>query len=192
VAIPQLVIYNIQLPRLRELTPDFNDALYCWLYIMDQANQKKLTIQEVIEMTPELRTFMDNDKGFQQYCAQYHRAAADPETQDEYYRWINEQMRQQSMMAAAEQRGRKAGEEIGEQRGREAGEEIGEQRGRKAGEETGRKAGEEIGRKAGEEIGEQRGRKEGQADLISILNELGVSPDILSQAASKLDANNQN
>ncbi|MDR1205643.1 MAG: hypothetical protein LBL26_09225, partial [Peptococcaceae bacterium] len=130
--------------RFREHAPDFNDALDCWLYAMDEANQKNLTIQEVIDMTPELQTFMNNDKGFQQYCAQYHRVASDPIIQDEYYRWLNEQMRQQGMIAAA------------------------------------KKEGEQIGRKAG------------WSDMITVLNELGVSPDILRQAETKLDASTQN
>jgi hypothetical protein len=148
VAIPQWAVYNLQLPLFREHAPDFNDALDCWLYAMDTANQKNLTIQEVISMTPELQTFMNNDKGFQQYCAQYHRVASDPKTQDEYYRWINEQMRQQGMIAAAEKRGEKRGEE--------------------------------------------RGRKAERSDIIAVLNELGISPDILRQAETKLDTNDQN
>jgi hypothetical protein len=136
VAIPQWAVYNIQLPRFREHAPDFNDALDCWLYAMDEANQKNLTIQEVIDMTPELQTFMNSDKGFQQYCAQYRRVASDPKTQDEYYRWINEQMRQRGMIAAAEKR---------------------------------------VEKKA-----------------LSILSELGVSPDIIKQVEAKLDTNDQN
>jgi hypothetical protein len=103
---------------------------------MDEANQKNMTIQEVIDMTPELQTFMNSDKGFQQYCAQYQRVASDPNTQDEYYRWINEQWRQQGMIDAAEKRGEKK--------------------------------------------------------ALLILSELGVSPDILKQAETKLDANDQN
>jgi hypothetical protein len=97
-------------------------------------------IEEVIHMTPSLQPFMDSDKGFHQYCAQYHRVASDPAVQDEYYRWVNEQMRQQGMMIAAEERGEKRGEE----------------------------------------------------NVITVLNEIGVSPDILRQVEAKLNTDKQN
>jgi phage terminase small subunit len=82
-------------------------------------------------MTPQLREFMNNDEGFQQYCAQYHR-------------WINEQMRQQGMIDAAQ--------------------------------------------KTGEQIGRQTER----ADMIAVLRELGVSPEVLRQAEAKPDTGKQN
>ena len=52
-------------------------------------------------MTPELTLFAERNAGFQQYCEQYNRAASSPEIQEEYYRWINEQMRQQGMIQGA-------------------------------------------------------------------------------------------
>ncbi|MDR1532893.1 MAG: hypothetical protein LBS62_12090 [Clostridiales bacterium] len=52
-------------------------------------------------MTPKLTAFAERNAGFRQYCEQYNRAASSPETQDEYYRWVNEQMRQQGMIQGA-------------------------------------------------------------------------------------------
>jgi predicted transposase/invertase (TIGR01784 family) len=101
VAFKQFSIYNVQLPRLEEMPADFSDDFYCWLYVMNTAMRKKVSIEEVISMTPELQAFAERNTGFQQYCDQYKRAAADPETQKEYYRWINEQMRQEGMKRGA-------------------------------------------------------------------------------------------
>jgi hypothetical protein len=56
-------------------------------------------------MNAQLQQFVKTDDGFRQYCERYNRVAADPETRDEYYRWVNEQMRQWGIVKAAEERG---------------------------------------------------------------------------------------
>jgi predicted transposase/invertase (TIGR01784 family) len=109
VALPQFSIYNIQLPRFREAKQDFTNPLYCWIYAMDTAMQQKITIREVIAMTPELQHFAKADTGFTQYCERYDRVASDPATRTEYYNWINEQIRQQGMLLGAREQGLKEG-----------------------------------------------------------------------------------
>jgi predicted transposase/invertase (TIGR01784 family) len=101
VALNQFSIYHVQLTRLDDTPANYSDDFYCWLYVMNTARQKDLSIEEVIAMTPELQAFAERNAGFRQYCDQYNRVAADPETQEEYYRWINEQMRQEGMKQGA-------------------------------------------------------------------------------------------
>jgi predicted transposase/invertase (TIGR01784 family) len=113
-AFPQLAVYGIQLPRFRETEKDFTDPLHCWLYAMDTAASEKLSIKEVIEMNAKLQQFVTMDEGFRQYCDQYNRVAADPETREEYYRWVSEQMRQQGILQAAREDGERSGELRGE------------------------------------------------------------------------------
>jgi hypothetical protein len=105
VAFSQIATYCIQLPRFREIGKDFTNPLHCWLYAMDTAAQKKLSIDEVVKMNAQLQQFAKTDDGFRQYCERYNLVAADPETRDEYYRWVNEQMRQWGIVRAAEERG---------------------------------------------------------------------------------------
>jgi hypothetical protein len=109
VALDKFSIYNIQLPCFRKLEPDFSNSLDCWLYAIDKAAQDMKTLKEVLDMTPELQAFATHDSGFQQYCQQYDRVAADPATLDEYYRWVNEQMRQAGMWEGAWLQGREEG-----------------------------------------------------------------------------------
>jgi predicted transposase/invertase (TIGR01784 family) len=118
VALPQFSIYNIQLPRFRESEQDFNNPLYCWIYAMDTAMRQKVTIREVISMTPELQHFATGDTGFVQYCERYDRVASDPDTRDEYYNWIDEQIRQHGMMLGAEEKGRLRGVKEGLKEGK--------------------------------------------------------------------------
>jgi predicted transposase/invertase (TIGR01784 family) len=110
VAFPQLAVYCIQLPRFRETEKDFTDPLHCWLYAMDTAANEKLSLNEVIKMNAKLQQFVTADEGFRQYCEQYNRVAANPETREEYYRWVNEQMRQRGIIQAAREDGELRGE----------------------------------------------------------------------------------
>jgi hypothetical protein len=84
--------YNIQLPRLKETEPDFNDGLYCWLYTLYTAKNEGKPIGEVIRMTPPLQEYAQHDAGYQQFCEQYERVSSDQKTRDEYHWWLNAQM----------------------------------------------------------------------------------------------------
>jgi len=113
VALPHFSIYALQLPLLRSAEPDFTDNLYCWLYLLDMAHREKKTITEVLAMTPALQPFTARDAGFAQYCERYNLAASSPRVRDEYFRWINEQMRQAGMMEGAREEGYEAGVRAG-------------------------------------------------------------------------------
>jgi hypothetical protein len=95
VAVDRFGGYNIQLPRLLEMEPDFNSGLYCWFYTLYTAHTEGKSIDEVIKMTPALQEYAAADSGYTQFCEQYNLVSSDPETQDDYYRWIKDQMRQE-------------------------------------------------------------------------------------------------
>ena len=81
--------------RLLEMNPDFNNDLYCWCYILYKAHIEGKTLQEVVEMTPEVATFSEQNTGYQQFCNQYDLVAGDTETRRQYFLWVNEQMRRE-------------------------------------------------------------------------------------------------
>jgi hypothetical protein len=68
---------------------------------------------EVVKMTPQLQEFIKRDSGFEQYCEQYKRVAADPETRAEYYRWVDDVMHQEGVIQWARDEGKQLGIEIG-------------------------------------------------------------------------------
>jgi hypothetical protein len=106
VAFPQLAAYCIQLPRFREAAKDFGNPLHCWLYAMDTAAREKISVEEVIKMHAQLQQFANKDAGFRQFCERYNRVAADPDTRNEYYDWVHEQMREWGMMEGAREQER--------------------------------------------------------------------------------------
>ena len=84
-AISQFSGYNVQLPRLLEMEPDYSSGLYCWFYTLYTAHNENKTISEVIDMTAELKEYAHQDPGFMQFCNLYKLAAADPKTRKEYF-----------------------------------------------------------------------------------------------------------
>ena len=121
-AISQFGGYNVQLPNLLKMKPDFSSELYCWLYTIYTAHKENKTISEVIGMIPELQEYARNDAGFMQFCDQYELVAADPQTRSEYFIWYNNRMREVGMYEAAREIGREEGREIGREIGREESE----------------------------------------------------------------------
>ncbi|GHU35379.1 hypothetical protein FACS1894105_03980 [Clostridia bacterium] len=105
VAAEQFEIYNVQLKRFAESEVDFTDPLSCWIYAMYKAHNEKLSVGEVLDMTPKLRDFAAKDAGFMQYCMQYKRVSAEPSVRKEYMRWVDESMRQAGMVQSARQEG---------------------------------------------------------------------------------------
>jgi len=98
--------YNIQLPRVLEMKPDFTDSLYCWCYTLYNAHTKGKTIQEVISVTPALQTYAEQDIGYQQFCEQYQLVAASPEARHNYVQWCISLMREEGMKEAIREEGR--------------------------------------------------------------------------------------
>ncbi|MCL2386212.1 MAG: PD-(D/E)XK nuclease family transposase [Defluviitaleaceae bacterium] len=99
VAVHHFSGYNIQLPRILEMPPNFEDSLYCWCYTLYTAHLKGITIQEVLAVQPALQTYSEQDMGFSQFCDRYNQVCADPATRDEYVRWTIDQMRQEGERA---------------------------------------------------------------------------------------------
>ncbi|MDR0948817.1 MAG: Rpn family recombination-promoting nuclease/putative transposase, partial [Lachnospiraceae bacterium] len=86
-------IFNVQLPRFREQTHDLKKPLDAWLYLLDTAHQKKVSLKEVIAMEPILQETIDLDAGLKQFTEGYDKAAADPEVQEEYRKYYSEILR---------------------------------------------------------------------------------------------------
>jgi hypothetical protein len=117
-AFDHLVIYNIQLPQFEKTKIDWNDNLHCWLYALNTAKLKNLTIEEVIAMTPQLQEFAKSDIGFRQFGDRYAYAISDPNVRQEYVMWVNELMREQGRYESAIQEGMIKGEIKGKIEGR--------------------------------------------------------------------------
>ncbi|MCL1999178.1 MAG: PD-(D/E)XK nuclease family transposase [Turicibacter sp.] len=125
VAIPNFSGYNIQLPAVLDMPPDFEDGLYCWCYTLYAAHIQGKTIEEVLQMQPQLKAFLDEDEGYKQFCDRFDYFSATPEERDRFISWQLGAMRQEGMFMAAEERGI----EIGLARGLEQGLERGLERG---------------------------------------------------------------
>lgn len=167
--------YNVQLPRVLEMTPDFTNPLYCWCYILYKAHMEEKTLQEVIDMTPEVAVFANADSGYKQFCDQYDLVATNPESRNEYYAWINYHMRVEGELEWAR--------EAGWKQGQEAGMEVGWKQGQEAGMEVGWKQGQEVGREEGREAGREEGREEGmEAGKTTAL--ITVALNLLSTGAT--------
>jgi len=105
IAVPNLAGYNIQLPRILEMEPNFDDELYCWCYTLYTAHQNNQTIQEVVSMTPALQAYAEKNNGFQQFCDRYQLVASSQKARDDYAKWVVSIMREEGMMEGARQEG---------------------------------------------------------------------------------------
>jgi len=83
--------HNLELPRFRELTVDFSNNLHCWLYMMTQAQDKRITLQDIVDNEPRLAKFAKRE-GVKQYMTQYAVATASPQARSEYFSWAQNQM----------------------------------------------------------------------------------------------------
>ena len=133
VAIPNFCGYNVQLPQIENMIPDFESALYCWCYAMHTAHSRGKTVQEVVGMSSELQSFMVLDPGFRQFCERYKFVAQDPKSQKEYVNWVKDLMREQGMKEAAWLRGVEEGRLEGILEGRQEGILEGTLKGRREG-----------------------------------------------------------
>ena len=113
-AMPQFSIYNIQLPQVQESKPDFNSDLYCWCYTLYTAHKENISIQEVLQMTPELASYAEREPGYFQFCERYGLVAADPDTRHEYFLWYMNQLREEGRRITAIEMGMEQGMEQGQ------------------------------------------------------------------------------
>ena len=120
-AIPQFSGYNIQLPRINEMEPDFTSGLYCWCYTLYTAHTENKTIQEVLNMTPELLSYAEREPGYFQFCQRYGLVSADPDTRHEYFLWLKDRWREEGVRISAIEEGLEQGLEQGLKQGMEEG-----------------------------------------------------------------------
>jgi hypothetical protein len=69
-------------------------------------------MQEVVDMTPELKAFAGRDGGFRQFCDRYQFVATDPETRDIYLNWLNERIHRNSVEKEIENKGVAKGQKM--------------------------------------------------------------------------------
>jgi len=104
--------HNLELPRFRKKTVDYSNNLHCWLYMMTQAQDKHITLQEVVDGEPKLAKFAKRE-GVKQYMMQYAVASANPQTRSDYTSWaLNQMLAQEDLRAQkaeAKDEGRKEG-----------------------------------------------------------------------------------
>ena len=111
-AMPKFCIYNIQLPQVQETKPDFSSGLYCWCYTLYTAHKENKSIQEVLQMTPELASYAEREPGYFQFCQRYGLVAADPDTRHEYFLWYMNRLREEGRRITAIEMGMEQGQLI--------------------------------------------------------------------------------
>ena len=117
VAIPNFSGYNIQLPKLEKMEPDFGSALYCWCHAAYTAHAEGKSLKEVVDMSKALQDYALQDPGFKQFCERYNIVSQDPQTQRQYVSWVNDIMREAGIKEAAWLSGEKEGVRKGIQKG---------------------------------------------------------------------------
>ena len=88
-ATDRLEIHNLQLDRfmkeLKNKTPI--NPLQFWLTALCRAQDKKISLREVVKMDAQLQTFYDHDPGFAQFVDRYGTVSSLPEVRKAYRRW---------------------------------------------------------------------------------------------------------
>jgi hypothetical protein len=104
--------YDVQLPCVMDMEPDFDDEFYCWCYTLYKSYHDNKTIQEVVEMTPQLQLIVNSNMGYQQFCERYKLVTADPDAREEYVQWRLDRMKEEGLiMYAREEEREKAAKE---------------------------------------------------------------------------------
>ena len=114
VAIPHFGGYDVQLPNIKNMEPDFSNSLYSWCHALYTADKEGKTMQEVLGGTKELQEYAESNLGFKQFCDRYNLVAGDPKARKEYHSYFLGQLREIGMREAAIEEGL----EIGMQQGR--------------------------------------------------------------------------
>jgi hypothetical protein len=81
--------------------PDWNDDFESWLYVIWKSHELGITPREVVAMHTQLQELANRDVGFEQYCVRYNRVASDNKARREYAMWLDETIRQQSIVDSA-------------------------------------------------------------------------------------------
>ncbi|MDR0991852.1 MAG: Rpn family recombination-promoting nuclease/putative transposase [Ruminococcus sp.] len=125
VAMDYLNIYNVQLTKFREKEHDLSKPLNAWLMMLDTANQKKISVEEVIKMYPELGNTVRSDPGINQFVGQYNVVSNSPLMRSEYDMYLSELFRIGGIEQYAYDEGLEKGIKEGIEQGREEGIEQG-------------------------------------------------------------------
>ena len=129
IAIPNFSGYNIQLPVVPELVPDFTNDLYAWCYTMYTAHAEMKSAKEVVAMIPDLLEYLKQEPGLAQFCERNELVASDPKTRQRYMRWVLDRMKYEGELEGAEEVGFIRGEKKGLAEGLEKGLEKGKAEG---------------------------------------------------------------
>jgi predicted transposase/invertase (TIGR01784 family) len=112
-----LNIYNVLLPKFRAGKHDLSKPLNAWLTLFDTANRKHISIEEVIDMFPELGNTVKSDPGINQFVGQYNVVSQDKITRSEYDMYLSELFRISGIRQYAYEEGENSGVEKGIEKG---------------------------------------------------------------------------
>jgi predicted transposase/invertase (TIGR01784 family) len=119
-ATDKLEIHNLELDKYRKSeAADLNKPLQCWLTALCRAQDREISLREVVKMEAQLQAYYDHDPGFAQFVDRYGTVAALPEVRKAYRRWEYDVMldkleeerkvaKQKAQIAEGEARGEKA------------------------------------------------------------------------------------
>jgi chromosome segregation ATPase len=101
VADDQYSVFYVQIPQFLAKEPDLTDDFDCWIFTIWKSHELRKKPQEVVEMYSKLKEFSTRDVGFAQFCSRFDRVAADDGARKEYIMWLDESIRQRSIVDSA-------------------------------------------------------------------------------------------
>ncbi|MDR3295022.1 MAG: Rpn family recombination-promoting nuclease/putative transposase [Clostridiales Family XIII bacterium] len=101
VADDQYSVFYVQMPQFIAGEPDLADGFDCWMFTIWKSHELRKKPQEVVDMHLELKEFAARDGGFAQFCGRFDRIAADEGARKEYIMWLDESIRQRSIVDSA-------------------------------------------------------------------------------------------
>ncbi|MDR0992072.1 MAG: hypothetical protein LBL87_04125, partial [Ruminococcus sp.] len=104
-----LNIYNVQLTQFRKQKHDLSKPLNAWLTLLDTANQKHITVEEVVKMYPELGNTVKSDPGINQFVGKYNVVSKDALMRSEYDMYLSELFRIGGIKQYAYEEGKEEG-----------------------------------------------------------------------------------
>jgi hypothetical protein len=92
----RLEIHNLELPKFeKHILPELTGKSYSgsepkihyWLWAMWKSQRESITMKEVIQMEPALKSFAETDAGFAQYTERYEDISRDDRIRLQYAMW---------------------------------------------------------------------------------------------------------
>jgi hypothetical protein len=106
----RLEIHHLQLSKFKEISPDFNNPLHCWLTALNRAQSLKKPLKEIVKMDPHLSAYYKADPGFAEFVERHGLVASNPQTRKEYDLWVIDQILAMDEKAELVAKGRAEGE----------------------------------------------------------------------------------